>query len=205
MPKKGVLQSSRWSPVLWPNTSKTIRTSTFFSFNLDMHFVYIYKINSRIWFGPVNSNFHFEDCFCVCIYMYIEHLFSIYFDEWSWSYGSWIYNFLCNQSLSPLMLWVQISTRTRCTTLCDKVCQWLVAGWLFSPGTPVSSTNKSIKTDRHDITEILLKVALNTINKPKGGRRVKGVKVWNQLKICLLYIKGFDCKIDIMAKTLGPF
>jgi len=31
----------------------------------------------------------------------------------------------------------------------------------FSLGTPVSSTNK---TDRHDITEILLKVALNTIN-----------------------------------------
>jgi hypothetical protein len=31
----------------------------------------------------------------------------------------------------------------------------------FSPGTPVSSTNK---TDSHDITEIVLKVALNTIN-----------------------------------------
>jgi hypothetical protein len=31
--------------------------------------------------------------------------------------------------------------------------------WLIL-GTPVSSTNK---TDRHDITEILLKVALNTI------------------------------------------
>jgi hypothetical protein len=31
---------------------------------------------------------------------------------------------------------------------------------LFSPGPPVSSTNKA---DRHDITEILLKVALNTI------------------------------------------
>jgi hypothetical protein len=30
----------------------------------------------------------------------------------------------------------------------------------FSPGTPVSSTNK---TDRQDITEIVLKVALNTI------------------------------------------
>ena len=29
----------------------------------------------------------------------------------------------------------------------------------FSPGTPVSSTNK---TDHHDIPEILLKVALNT-------------------------------------------
>jgi hypothetical protein len=32
-----------------------------------------------------------------------------------------------------------------------------VAGWWFSP---VSSTNK---TDCHDITEILLKVALNTL------------------------------------------
>ena len=46
------------------------------------------------------------------------------------------------------------------TTLCDKVCQWLVADWWFSPGTPVSSTNK---TNLHDITEILLKVAINTI------------------------------------------
>jgi hypothetical protein len=49
------------------------------------------------------------------------------------------------------------------TILCDKVCQWLATGQWFSPGTPVSSTNK---TDRHDITEILLKVALNTINQP---------------------------------------
>ena len=48
-----------------------------------------------------------------------------------------------------------------CTcTLCDKVCQWLAAGRLFSLRTPVSSTNK---TGRHDITKILLKVALNTI------------------------------------------
>jgi hypothetical protein len=36
-----------------------------------------------------------------------------------------------------------------------------VTGQWFSPGTPVSSTNK---TDLHDITEILLKVALNTID-----------------------------------------
>jgi hypothetical protein len=41
------------------------------------------------------------------------------------------------------------------TTLCDKVCQWLATGRWFSPGTPVSSTNK---TDGHDITEIFLKV-----------------------------------------------
>ena len=40
------------------------------------------------------------------------------------------------------------------------VCQWLEAGRWFSSGIPVSSTNK---TDRHDIAELLLKVALNTI------------------------------------------
>ena len=27
--------------------------------------------------------------------------------SWSWSYGSWIYNYLCNQCLSPLTLWVR--------------------------------------------------------------------------------------------------
>jgi len=42
--------------------------------------------------------------------------------------------------------------------ICYKVCQWLATGQWFSPGTPVSSTNK---TDRHDINEILLKVALS--------------------------------------------
>jgi hypothetical protein len=71
------------------------------------------------------------------------------------SYGSWIYNYLCNQCISPLMLWVRISTRARCTVLCDKVCQWLVTVRWFS------STNK---TDRHDTTEILLNEALSTIN-----------------------------------------
>jgi len=38
--------------------------------------------------------------------------------------------------------------------------QWLATGRWYSPGPPVSSTNK---TNRHDITEIMLKVALNTI------------------------------------------
>ena len=74
--------------------------------------------------------------------------------SWLWSHGSWIYH------LSPLMLWVRIWIRARCTTLCDKVCQWLATSHWFSPGPPVSSTNKA---DRHDITDILLKVALNTI------------------------------------------
>jgi hypothetical protein len=33
----------------------------------------------------------------------------------SWSYGSWIYNDLCNQCLSPLKLWVQTLFMARCT------------------------------------------------------------------------------------------
>ena len=74
--------------------------------------------------------------------------------SWPWSHGSWVYNYLCNQCLSPLMLWVQISIRARCTILCDKVCQWLAMGRWFSPGPLVSCTNK---------TETLLKMALNTI------------------------------------------
>jgi hypothetical protein len=74
--------------------------------------------------------------------------------SWPWSYGSWIYNYLCNQCLSPvtpLTLWVRIKLRRGVldTTLCGDL-----------RGTPVSSTNK---IDHNDIDEILLKMALNTI------------------------------------------
>ena len=85
----------------------------------------------------------------------------------SWSHGSWIYNYLCNQCLSPLQLQVHITLRQGVLDItlhvCDKVCQRLATGRWFSQGTLVSSTNK---TDRHDLTEILLKVALNTIAPP---------------------------------------
>ena len=43
-----------------------------------------------------------------------------------------------------------------------KFCQWFAAGRWFSPDSPVSSTSK---TDHHDITKILLNVALNNTNK----------------------------------------
>jgi hypothetical protein len=36
----------------------------------------------------------------------------------------------------------------------------MATGWWFSPGTPISSTNK---TDRHDITEILLTYTENNL------------------------------------------
>ena len=47
---------------------------------------------------------------------------------------------------------------TRLAAASDKVYQLLAHGRWFSPGTPASSTTT---TGRHDIAEILLKVALN--------------------------------------------
>ena len=35
--------------------------------------------------------------------------------SWSWSYGSWIYSYLCNQCLSPLKLRVRTPFMARCT------------------------------------------------------------------------------------------
>jgi hypothetical protein len=46
--------------------------------------------------------------------------------KWPSSYGSWIYNYLWNQCISPLMLWVRISIRVRCTRSCDKFCQYFI-------------------------------------------------------------------------------
>ena len=37
--------------------------------------------------------------------------------SWSWSYGSWIYSYLCNQWLSPLTLWVWTPFTTRWISL----------------------------------------------------------------------------------------
>ena len=53
-----------------------------------------------------------------------------------------------------------------------KVYQLLAHGRWFSPGTPVSSTTK---TGRHDIAEILLKVALNTKNKIKSNHIIPAI------------------------------
>ena len=98
------------------------------------------------------------------VYLYTSSLV-IKGPSWSLSYVSWIYNYLCNQCVSPLMLWVLIplSRGVLDTTLCDKFCQWLATGRLcgclwFSP------VLQFPPPDRCDVTEILLKVALNTLD-----------------------------------------
>jgi hypothetical protein len=72
--------------------------------------------------------------------------------------GGWLYPWdilFYNNNNIKLLIYIIIDT-----TLCDKVWQWLEVDRLLSPSISVSSNNQ---TDFHDITEILLKVALNTI------------------------------------------
>ena len=70
--------------------------------------------------------------------------------SWSWSHDSWIYNYLSNQCLSPLTLWIWIPLMAKFVSDSPQV-----------GGTPVSSTNK---TDSHDIAEILLKKVFKNPN-----------------------------------------
>jgi hypothetical protein len=61
----------------------------------------------------------------------------------------------------PLQMWLVVIYLTSEVNILMNMCLYKYMCRWFSPGTLVSSTNK---TDHHDITDILLKVALNTIN-----------------------------------------
>ena len=66
-----------------------------------------------------------------------------------------------------------VNYKKGCTQLAaasDKVYQLLAHGWWFSPGTPASSTTK---TGRHDIAEILLKMALKHQNSNSNQNQYK--------------------------------
>ena len=78
--------------------------------------------------------------------------------SWPWSYGSWT-----TYAISAYRHWCcEFESRSGrgAQHYVIRVCHWFATCRWFSPGPPFSSTNK---TDRHDITEILLKVALSTI------------------------------------------
>jgi hypothetical protein len=69
---------------------------------------------------------------------------------------------------------------TRLAAARDKVYQLLAHGWWISPGTPASSTTN---TGRHDIADILLKVALNIKNQSiKSTKRL--LKLFGSLPEC---------------------
>jgi hypothetical protein len=84
----------------------------------------------------------------------------------SWVVGlpNYSYKPITNTAWVPARLWNLHKGCTRLATTSDKVYQLLAHGRWFSPDTPASSTTK---TGRHNIAEILLNVALNTINQIK--------------------------------------
>ena len=123
---------------LWWEWNKQFHTALF-------HVIYLL-------YSMLNFKIHFSCNRFWYIYNIIRGLSS------SRSYGSWIYNYLCNQCLSAL---TNVVSSNRAYARCTRYnIMWLAAGRWFSPGIPFSSTNK---TDRHGITEILLKIVLNTI------------------------------------------
>jgi len=89
----------------------------------------------------------------------------------------------------------------------------LARGWWFSP---VSFTNK---TDCQDITEILLKVELNTINQPKPvvkGNCCNPRKItlsftnittisYSYFKYCAIYILFLLCNMFVVASSINLF
>ena len=125
------------------------------------------------------------------------------FPKWKGSGG---YNYLCNQCLSPLKLWVRIPLRRVVldTTLCGKVWRWLVTVWWFSPGTPVSSTNKTVC---HNITEVLLKV-IHHLGITQKARVVHNLfKLSNEQLITFHYffqkIKEWDFQIWFLSISIS--
>ena len=93
--------------------------------------------------------------------------------SWLWLYGSWIYNYLCNQRLAPLM-WVQVPLMV-----------------------------SSINNDRHEITEILLKVELNTIILTSAsGKTLLGQERDDKFPIWIKIIRNVEdhsCIISIIS------
>jgi hypothetical protein len=74
-----------------------------------------------------------------------------------------------------------------------------IMGRWFSLGPPVSSTNK---TERHDITEILLKVALNNI-KPTNQPNLQSLDFLTMLKHIFRMIIQFCKLLPVQIFTVG--
>jgi hypothetical protein len=77
----------------------------------------------------------------------------------------------------------------------------LAHGRWFSPGTPASSTTK---TDRHDIAEILLKVALNTKIKSNQKELPKCLKI-DEATVVLNVFKGVTCDVSAYTVTVSLY
>ena len=165
------------------------KTFKLFDFPIFWHWTYPMKVISRN-----------ESCTLNYIYTFLIHtvnfeqkkpraiVYTINFTlmwlcpSWPWSYGSWIYNYL--YATSVYYHWCcefeSQSGRGVQHYVIKFISDLLQVGG-FSPNSPVSSTNK---TDHHDLTEILLKVALNITKQTKQSY----IFFSTPLHITLLYI-----------------
>ena len=105
----------------------------------------------------VQSNFIYTCISTIYCTLYINLMKML-----SWWYGSWIYNYLCNKCLSPLTLWVRIPIMARCTGY-NIMCYNLSVTYDRSVFFSLYCGFLHKYTDCHNITVILLAVALNTI------------------------------------------
>ena len=149
--------------------------------------------------------------FCICIsitYFFNEYSSSVGWARYSlclqcelthFSWGprvaQWVrsLDLIAHTNLSPIRRGLApgfVDYKKGCTRLAaasNKAYQLLVHGRWFSPGTPVSSTTK---TGRHDIAEILLKVALKhqkTKNLNHFSWKLQ-YKVWQSIKDYCFYM-----------------
>jgi hypothetical protein len=86
-----------------PRSPKYRAVADLISSYLHVPLLYVYSVlllNSKVWFLHI-----------WCLHSSVQYNMAYIFwlgPSWSWSYVSWIYNYLCNQCLLPLTLWVWI-------------------------------------------------------------------------------------------------
>ena len=82
---------------------------------------------------------------------------------------------------------------TRLAAASDKVYQLLAHGRWFSPGTPASSTTK---TGRHDIAEILLKVALK--HQKSKSNQINSTSI--NMTLSTIFIECHSVRMAVQSK-----
>ena len=126
---------------------------------------WIYSLNSYFEYSVVLQWSYSNHALFACVFLVVFLLCLLSTRARVAQWFRWSDYLTTHTSLSPIRRGFApdfVNYKKGCTRLAaasDKVYQLLDHGRWFSPGTPASSTTK---TGRHNIAEILLKVALNT-------------------------------------------
>ena len=149
---------TKWLPIMTcictPLMLEVFRECCIFCFHIFFSAIFLLDFELFRQSGILCFSFYFFD---LSIRFWTELFRQCERPSWLWSYASWIYNYLCNQCLSPLMLWFRISIRARCITLCDKVCQWLAAPVRYQR--PWSSAQQTFAFD--DVSKSIVSLSIS--------------------------------------------